>query len=486
MIYSKSLDNVPPSQNPPGGLSPSQVPQFITIGFDDNSQSGINEEPESQGISWVINFLKELKNPSQTTPNPKTYDGAPCRVSFYMTTTYMDDYYGGENPANVRNRLNVAYLDGHEIGNHTHTHNISWQTSPPNAATWRAEIDRCNNWLTKPLAPDTMPLWKQAESDDFGPAVEQEHIYGFRTPFLAYGGDLFPVLKEKGLIYDCTIEEGAHASHNGTNFRWPYTLDNGSPGHTESWLGNPNNPNHFTIKPTPGLWELPNHVIMIPPDNQCGQYGVDHSIKNVIIQNIDWFDANSNKFTCFDYNIWAQAKLNKAETLALLKYALDLRLQGNRAPFMIGAHSDYFHKGKDTDCPSITLKDRQEVFEEFIAYALTKDVVRIVPAIKIIEWCRNPVALGQTGTISHNRHSLKKTAIGVIKNIIQFHFSQVPEGTAVPVRLFNLKGAMIAEKNIAIDNNKKAEWNTGVIAGGLYVLQIHGKEIINHPVTLFK
>lgn len=32
-------DNLPPSPNPPGGLRPTQVPQFVILGFDDNSES---------------------------------------------------------------------------------------------------------------------------------------------------------------------------------------------------------------------------------------------------------------------------------------------------------------------------------------------------------------------------------------------------------------------------------------------------------------
>lgn len=479
-------DSVPPSQNPPGGLSPSQVPQFITIGFDDNSQSGINEEPDNQGITWVINFFKNLKNPTQTVPNPKTYDDAPCRVSFYMTTTYMDDYYGGENPANVRNRLNTGYTDGHEVGNHTHSHSLSWQTSPPDAATWRIEIDRCNTWLTKPLAPDTMPLWQQAESDDFGPAVAGEDIYGFRTPFLVYGGDLFPVLKEKGITYDCTIEEGAHASHDGTNFRWPYTLDNGSPGHEESWLGNPDNPDHFDITPTPGLWELPNHVIMIPPDSVCSQYGVDHSIKDVFIQNITWFDPNSDKFTCFDYNLWVLAKLNKAETLAILKYALDLRLQGNRAPFMIGAHSDYFHKGKDIDCPNITLKERQEVFEEFIEYALTKEAVRIVPAIKIIEWCRDPVAIGPVSIQNYSGFKKNSIKVSMQNRSIIIRFDKAIPQKKLNLALYDLFGRIIAGKEAAPTSEDVITWNVADVAAGCYLLKLDEIFSFQKQVTILK
>ncbi len=64
------------------------------------------------------------------------------------------------------------------------------------------------SWLEKPLAPDDMELWKQAESNKYGAGIPRKDIVGFRTPYFAYGGPLFPTLKEEGIIYDCTIEEG--------------------------------------------------------------------------------------------------------------------------------------------------------------------------------------------------------------------------------------------------------------------------------------
>ena len=38
-------------------------------------------------------------------------------------------------------------------------------------------------------------------------------------------------VKAAGFWYDCSIQEGTDLDQDGTNFFWPYTLDQGSPGH---------------------------------------------------------------------------------------------------------------------------------------------------------------------------------------------------------------------------------------------------------------
>ena len=63
-----------------------------------------------------------------------------------------------------------------------------------------------------------------------GPGVTEEDIFGFRTPFLKYNNATFEALQAEGFVYDCSIEEGYQPDHDGTNYYWPYTLDEGSPG----------------------------------------------------------------------------------------------------------------------------------------------------------------------------------------------------------------------------------------------------------------
>ena len=84
--------------------------------------------------------------------------------------------------------------------------------------------------------------------------------------------------------------------------------------------------------------------------------------------------------------------MTKAEFLATLKYTLDQRIAGNRAPFMFGAHTDYY-SSKYTAVPNATVAERQQAIEEFIDYARAKPMVRVRSNKEILEWVRNPVPL---------------------------------------------------------------------------------------------
>ncbi len=207
-----------------------------------------------------------------------------------------------------------------------------------------------------------------------------------------YNDNTFEVLVKQGLTYDTSIEEGWESDQDGSNYSWPYTLNSGSPGN--KYMLDSGFPNKVPLSPRRGLWELGVHPLIVPPDNLTSQYGINHSIRNKIKSNLSWFDTTSGKITGFDYNLWGLAKLNKAESLAVLKYTLDLRIQnGNRAPFMLGAHTDYYGSKNASLFSQISVRDRQKVIEEFITYARSKSEVRIVPFISIVNWMRNPSAI---------------------------------------------------------------------------------------------
>lgn len=468
-------DNMPPSQNPPGNLKPAEVPMFVTIGFDDNSLTGLDEDnpdlvPENpEGLLWAKEYFRDLKNPDGS-GNIGTYDGTQVRVAFYNTTFYASGY-NGDNPALVRKIWNDLYNEGHEAGNHTQSHSESLKKG--SADTWRKEVQTCMEWMTKPLAPDTMALWQQAESSQYGAGIPREDIVGFRTPFLAYGGPLFPTLKEEGLIYDCTVEEGNHWEMNGTDFRWPYTLDGGSPGHEEGWSGDTaNNTDGFTVPEVPGFWQLPNHVAIIPSAEEAKKFGIDYEIADVVAANIKWFEKGHNKITMFDYNLWAQAKLNNAEVLAIMKHNLDLRLKGNRAPLMIGAHTEYFHSKKNADCTNATnVRERQKVFEDFIEYALSKPEVRVVRPIDIISWCRNPVTL--TGSTNLNSAASKASSRFTVANGV-ISLPSIVNSQELTVSLISAQGRVIAKETLT-SNGSSLKWAPlSSAAHGVYFLNIAG------------
>jgi peptidoglycan/xylan/chitin deacetylase (PgdA/CDA1 family) len=322
-------DNFKASKSPPGNLTSNRVPQFVNIGFDDNAYS--------DGMMWILNFLRDKTNPAGM-GNTATYDKTAVRTVFYFSTCFADTSTVG-----LKEVWRKATEDGHEIGNHTVTHEEGMAVW--NKTRWKAAMDSANKWLRINLGID--------------------RIYGFRTPFLAfsYDGGTHYAMKEAGFLYDCTLNAGSEIIGNGSDFYWPYTMDEGSP-------------DEFYIKQVPGLWQVPTHHFMIP---------------------------GGDRMTGFDYNLWARLFHTKSKFLSTVKNTLDLHYNGNRAPFTFGGHTDYyseFNISANKECTGATWKQRREAMEEFIAYALLKPDVRIVTTINIIAWLKNPVALDLAGVNS--------------------------------------------------------------------------------------
>lgn len=372
----QAADNVPPSQNPPGGLQVLKVPQFVVFGFDDNYSV--------EGMRWILDYLKDRKNPVGKN-NSKTFDGTPTRATFYCNTNNSVPVTAGSEIAKV---YSEAYTAGHEIGDHTKTHNTTGGKNGFTEQQWTDEISPCKTELTNIGIPG-------------------DKIIGFRTPFLNYNNNTFSAIKKVGFVYDCSIEEGYEGNQDGTNLFWPHTLDNGSPGHAVNWLGNSSNPESFTFTAVPGMWEVPAYAVIAPPDTKCEQYGIAKGFTKKLKGLISWLDENTCKITGLDYNLWSDTliqggsvggglRMTKTEFLGTLKYSFDLRYSGNRAPFTFGAHSPYYTQewaANKKNAPNVTLAEMRAAMEEFITYVLSKPDVRVVPANKLLEWMRNPTAL---------------------------------------------------------------------------------------------
>jgi hypothetical protein len=239
--------------------------------------------------------------------------------------------------------------------------------------------------MTKPFDPGEVSF---SPDPTKGIGVATSDIVGFRTPFLEYNDATLQAAKELNFRYDCSIEDGYQWEQNGSDYLWPYTLNGGSPGHEVLVGWGTRQP----IQPRPGLWELPVHPVIVPPDDKCAMYGVAPGLRARLQARQSWFDVQGGKITGFDYNLWVSFQMTKAEFLATLKYTLDQRLAGNRAPFMFGTHTDYY-SSKYTAVPNATLVERQQAIEEFLDYARAKPMVRIKSNKEILEWVRNPVPL---------------------------------------------------------------------------------------------
>jgi peptidoglycan/xylan/chitin deacetylase (PgdA/CDA1 family) len=339
-------DNVAPSKQPPGGLRVDQAPLFVALGFDDN--------PDDEAVRWVMSVLAARKNPPGT-GQAATHDGTVPRATFYNTSSF------GSAAASWK----AAQAAGHETGNHTvnHLHGAGG-TGGMNfdAARWRMEIQGCSDFLTGPQV-----------------GARREEIAGFRTPFGQYNAALFPVLKELGFRYDCSIDEGNQPDQDGTNYFWPYTLDGGSPGHAartdlpaiQSW--------------PKGLWELPIYALLAPPDGQAQRYGVPPGLARKL--------GNNGKITGMDWNLWFGVRLTRPEFVAVLKYTLDQRRKGNRAPLLIGMHSKLYGAAGYEVPPAAPTAQARAAVVEFLDYALGFPEVRVVPTAAVLDWIRNPAPL---------------------------------------------------------------------------------------------
>lgn len=343
-----SLDNRAPSTQPPGDLAIADVPMFVMIGFDDN--------PDVEPMTWIIDYLAEKTNPVGS-GQAATFDGSPTRVAFYSNGKYL------ENSAPLRALHRRAFRAGHELGNHTHNHFHGGEFT---AETWTQEMRLCREAL-------------------IGCGIPNESMIGFRTPFLEYNDHMLAVVRQMGLVYDTSIEEGIHHDEDGTNFLWPFTLDNGSPGN--AYYHAPGAAKHITSHP--GLWEIPLHVFMVPPDDLAVEYeiepGLAERIQNSIksIQGWEW-SAENRKITGLDWNVLEGADRTGSEFLAILKHTLELRLKGNRAPLMVGGHTAMYPESQP---------ERRAAMETFIDFALSHPEVRLVTPAKLLEWLRAPVAL---------------------------------------------------------------------------------------------
>jgi peptidoglycan/xylan/chitin deacetylase (PgdA/CDA1 family) len=341
-LAATAADSRPASDRPPGGLKPGQAPQFVLLGFDDN--------PATEPMTWFVDHVKDLRNPAGT-GRAATFDGGPVRAIFFSNGKYWND----RTLIGIHHR---ALGQGHEIANHTqnHPHGAAFT-----AAEWRTEITAC-----------------AASFDETG--VPAAGVVGFRAPYLEYTDATFVALDALGLLYDSSIEEGRQSGQDGTNFPWPYTLDAGSQSNAAAFP--PESPRR--VKAHPGLWEIPLNVFMIPADADCPRFGVAPGLQARIGAALNASGGPADRISGLDWNVLEAAKCDGPEFLAILKHTLDRRLAGNRAPFMVGAHTALYPADKP---------DRRKAMEEFIAYALAKPEVRFVTGKQLLEWLRKPQGL---------------------------------------------------------------------------------------------
>ncbi len=402
-----AADNVSPTVNPPGGLAPAQCPQFISFGFDDNGYP--------DGINWAADFLKSKKNPAGN-GNPATYDNTTLHASFFITTGFCTDSLMAGDGTEFRETDVIAawkrlYTDGNDVGDHTHTHADELELNH-SQAVWDWENNTCIDILVNKIG------------------IPRANIVGFRTPFLMFTKESMQSEVDHGFLYDCSIEHFKDQVTDPYNPRyvWPYTLDKGQA--PSSYVRDP------SFKAAPGLWEMPVYEIMT--------------------------DTTWNAVTGLDWNMWVSKHDNKAEFERCLKLTLDNRLAHNRAPFLIGMHSDYYSQyntvaNDPSQGATETWQNRRAAVEDFINYALSlnKDI-RIVSYKDVLDWIRHPVALGSAVSTTANVRLKTDTRVGLRKTIDgTVHFNSSVAGKFT-LKFYTMNGKYAVdkvEKEFAVGDN---------------------------------
>jgi hypothetical protein len=327
--------NLDPSQLPPGGLAVENVPQFVSIGFDDNAFE--------DGMQWVLDLFKSKQNPAGT-GNHCTFDGTPARVSFYINS-----HVGITSDALKALHARV-YTDGHEPANHTDTHADTLMQNP-DVSVWTQEMTTCNDYLV-------------------GLGVPRARLIGFRTPFLQQSEATYQAIVQENFKYDCSVEH----YNDGSGFIWPYTLDNGKdPKHT--YMTPPNGK-------YPGLWELPVNQLSLAATGYQAITGLDYNM---------WVNA---KMT--GDQVLETLKIN---LILRMKGGMMPDAAPNRAPMLVGGHSDlYSLLNADANAAAPTpVLERRAAISQFVDWALAYDpAVRIVPSAEVMHWMQAPVGLDGT------------------------------------------------------------------------------------------
>ncbi|KAL4446727.1 hypothetical protein ABPG77_007971 [Micractinium sp. CCAP 211/92] len=177
-----------PSTSPPGGLRPSETPQFILLTHDDAITP-----------TAAAAFRAILGGRSSA-------DGCPAVATLFTLARGTD--------CELLRRL---YLDGYEVASHSLTH------------------QKMNGWSREQVAAEVVGGRSALASKCGIPGAD---IVGWRQPYLQASPTVRQVVKEAGFLYDSTIletPEGESVSQGMAARLWPYTLQDGVAQDCKSW-----------------------------------------------------------------------------------------------------------------------------------------------------------------------------------------------------------------------------------------------------------
>jgi hypothetical protein len=177
--------------------------------------------------------------------------------------------------------------------------------------------------------------------------VSRDKIKGFRAPRLEINSNQFFALAEAGYLWDGGSEEGYEYHRDGTNFLWPYTVDNGS---LNAWTQHSRG-NRRSVDSMPvgsGLWNLHTNAIIVPENIREEVYhnhaeilrGAPDADAPSPQDSTHWVNENG-KITAYDFNTWIMWGMTAQNWQTSMRHTMELRLEGQKAPFHFGMHTDY-------------------------------------------------------------------------------------------------------------------------------------------------
>lgn len=249
---------------PPGDLPIGQVPQFITITWDDAI--------EPLGYS-VIQKVTSGFTQRNTCPIPSTYF-----VSITNTIVAA---------------VQALYIQGNEIATHTYHH-----IGNPDAE----EILSCRDWLVNATG------------------IPQNKINGFRAPFLLHNAEVRQTLQDNGFLYDSSIPDtvpsqiSPDVQHRG----WPYLMDAGIPQNCSTGSCSPSE-QYAT------LWELPLWAVMDANLSPIASMDPPGDAYENFKRELDWRLAGNRAPLGLFFHAGLQSQPDRiAELRRFIEYALTL------------------------------------------------------------------------------------------------------------------------------------------------------------------
>lgn len=441
-------------------------PMLIALSSDDNFNI--------EGMEWMIETLKTRKH----------RDGSNLRMSFYSNTEFWS--------ASYTKRLYATFLEaykmGSEVTSHTATHPF------------------CVNGETRLSDEVILDELQRSIEDLESIGIPKEHMFGFRTPHVAYTDSTFIALKRAGFIYDASINDGMDLLPG--EYNWPYTLDTpNSTNLNEDGLENPPGSWDVTMGPAPapaepsyapgnhlalsynnymndtpvrrhsGLWELPLYAFrapdsLIPPLDSVLGYnssGITMPLIEGLIQ---------------------QGQFTKERALAVLKHHFKEVYNGNRAPMVVVFHTPNFsttHTAVNVHYPNCSdPRDRQWIVEQFIDFALEQEDVWFVSGEQVINYCKNPVSVDAFRPDDYSAIPVEQVSIGS-ENVKQISAGAVtcsdrtvsislPNSQETTVSVMSLTGRKLAEQKSPMTAGMNHYSIPAGLSAGTYIVQISGAQ----------